>query len=555
MPQSIGTVEVEISSEGIDLLPTELLIKIFCQYLQNEDIDRTELISLPSGYGAGKYVIKNGPWTLSHVCGKWRSICVSTPSLWSNITVDTMYRYMDPPLLCLSPGSILLIKKGLERSKQYDLSISIKGDCTDPSLVEPFFPYCSRWKSLSLEIALLDSEAWDHTLAPISGHLLNLTTLKLRIAPQHTYGYNDSLTQIIAFQNASHLRYVEIGIYSNVAFEQDDPDPELIVKLPWSSLTDVFTLHEFPERHPIQILPLASNLRFLKMEGGYGDLDMWAGMCHTGIQALDLSWPWALRFLTLPNLKMLRTSISRYPQYTEVEDIINFISRSKCELHMLCISAPYINLVARRDIVQLLSVCPAVTELTLSAVDMIEIETVFSCLIGSAGKKSNEADINDNTSIIHKNSDLTSNLMNSPLLPLLQILNIHFAPSMSSSHSPFFHSNPAVLPWLNTLIASRCPGTTLSGSPGGVTAPSPGLQRIRLCTVGQEMDDHSQMVGMRYRLYAYANRSGWQFEKKGSDGGTSVLCCQLDKWRYTSRYSYYECCDDCPATQRLVSQS
>jgi hypothetical protein len=586
MPQPKGTVKAGILSEGIDLLPSELFITIFHLCPQTKDIDLTQV-----GVSSNKYVIENGPWTLSHVCRKWRSICISTPSLWSDITVtsasDALFEL--PPRFPMSPNSIPLIEEGLTHSKSYSLSISIKGVWTSPSMVKPFFPYCSRWKSLSLEIALLDSQAWDRALAPISGHLLNLATLKLRVAPHHVWGYDNSSTQILAFQNALHLRYVHIDINSHVAVEHDDAHPELIVKLPWSSLTDVTIISEFPEGHATRILPLASNLRFLKMEGGYGDLDMWAGMCHTGIQALDLNCPGSLRFFTLPNLKMLRITIARVP--TDVEDIINFISRSKCELHSLCISTSYDarGPVARGDIVELLGVCPAVTEFTFlgrKMIDvesiiscligstgnesneadnhergvftflgrkMIDVESILSCLIGSTGNESNEADNHDNTSPIHEMSDLTSNLTNSPLLPLLQILNIHFAPTMpSGSHGPFFDTNPAVLPWLNTLIASRRPGTTPSSSPGGVTAPSPGLQRIRLCTIGQEMDDHSQMVSMAYRLDAYANRSGWQFEGKGSAaGGTSVLCCQSDKWRFTASggfLSLWECPDDCPAT-------
>jgi hypothetical protein len=189
---------------------------------------------------------------------------------------------------------------------------------------------------------------------------------------------------------------------------------------------------------------------------------------------------------------------------------------------------------------------------------MISIETVFSCLIGSADKESNEEDSNDDTSLIRKAFNSTLNPTNTLLLPLLQTLNIHSPPTkfddddeIFDGHGPFFDSNPAVLPWLNTLIASRYPSTIHASSSAGVASPNLGLQRIRLCAIGHEIDDHSQMVGMACtRLYAHRNRSGWQLAERGSVGGTSILFCQSDTWQNSD-----ECLDDCPATRRLGSQS
>jgi hypothetical protein len=555
MLQHEDTVEAEILSEGIELLPPEILIKIFCLCPRNRDISDPAQIAVSSH----KCLIENGPWSLSHVCRKWRSICISTPSLWSNIAISGTSdsdEIFEPPPLLLSSDSISLIEEGLTRSKSYDLSISITGEWTDPLMAKPFLPYCSRWKSLSLEITLLDSEAWDDVLAPISGHLPNLSALKLRIAPRHEWGYEDDyLVQILAFQHASHLRYVDIDVNNNIEIDPDTQTrPKVIIKLPWSSLTDLTTISTFGETHPMQFLPLASNLRFLRMESVYFHSGVWDGViCHTGIEALDLDWTEPLRSFTLPSLKMLRTTIVGEP--TDVEDIIDFISRSQCELQSLCISmrSKYPE-VTREEIVKLLSACPAVTEFTFSGYGMISIETVFSCLIGSAGKESNEEDSNDNTSPIHKASNLTLSPTNTLLLPLLQTLNIHSPPTkfgfvIFDSHGPFFDSNPAVLPWLNTLIASRYPSVMHASSSAGVASRSLGLQRIRLCAIGREIDDHSRLVGIACtRLYAYRNRSGWQLADKEPAGGTSVLFCQSDTWQYS-----YECLDDCPATRRLGS--
>jgi hypothetical protein len=56
--------------------PPEVLCRIFEQYDDNG-------ISLPTGF-----TIKDGPRCLGQVCGTWRGIVWSFPSLWSNITIE-----------------------------------------------------------------------------------------------------------------------------------------------------------------------------------------------------------------------------------------------------------------------------------------------------------------------------------------------------------------------------------------------------------------------------------------------------------------------------------
>ncbi|KAJ6471868.1 hypothetical protein C8R45DRAFT_413667 [Mycena sanguinolenta] len=62
-------------------MPSELLSEIFAWslLLQPEERERE---------GRGRFFETDSPWVLTHVSRIWREISVSTPSLWSKLTID-----------------------------------------------------------------------------------------------------------------------------------------------------------------------------------------------------------------------------------------------------------------------------------------------------------------------------------------------------------------------------------------------------------------------------------------------------------------------------------
>ncbi|KAK0491703.1 hypothetical protein EDD18DRAFT_1334584 [Armillaria luteobubalina] len=95
-------------------LPTELLTDIFirCSSLR----DRSDSPLDPSAF----------PWTLSHVCRKWREVAIATPELWSSIHLN----FEDDPFLNGSRKREAAFMLGiiLDRARPHDLDISIYSD-------------------------------------------------------------------------------------------------------------------------------------------------------------------------------------------------------------------------------------------------------------------------------------------------------------------------------------------------------------------------------------------------------------------------------------------
>ncbi|KAF7370224.1 F-box domain-containing protein [Mycena sanguinolenta] len=107
-----------------------------------------------------------GPWVLSAVCSRWRSIVLAQPSLWAHILLD----FTDDPSDSSSMERIVpMVEAHLERSQQLPLSITFR----------PFYEtHCTETEQSVLDLLAEDSYRWEK--ATISGSSEVYSTLNIR---------------------------------------------------------------------------------------------------------------------------------------------------------------------------------------------------------------------------------------------------------------------------------------------------------------------------------------------------------------------------------------
>ncbi|KII84432.1 hypothetical protein PLICRDRAFT_365336 [Plicaturopsis crispa FD-325 SS-3] len=125
-------------ASAIQRMPPEVLGEIFA-------------FSLP----AGRWIepkIDEAPLLLCRVCRRWRNIAISTPSLWSSISITVAEHHSKPQLP--------LIQTWLSRSGHRPLSFSIYAPANAEiagAILEVYMPHIARWSAVALE--LLNSES------------------------------------------------------------------------------------------------------------------------------------------------------------------------------------------------------------------------------------------------------------------------------------------------------------------------------------------------------------------------------------------------------------
>ncbi|KAJ7511686.1 hypothetical protein B0H11DRAFT_1952612 [Mycena galericulata] len=107
------------------------------------------------------------PWNLSQVCGRWRAIALSQPSLWSNIAIENGRR---------STYTRDALHAQLERSGPCLLTISLPSKTSDVEALSLLVEHSSRWRTLKL---VHFSAAMIQLLNGISGRLVEMRTLRV----------------------------------------------------------------------------------------------------------------------------------------------------------------------------------------------------------------------------------------------------------------------------------------------------------------------------------------------------------------------------------------
>ncbi len=183
------------------------------------------------------------PWTLTHVCRRWRQLALALPHLWTYIELDFDGFPQDITPCQLAFKMALLI----ERSKGLPLSIFITAttDIEDHSIIAILEASIPRWKHLSADIPLQSLQLC------FSGNVF--WSLEHLILAINQDAHSDVVLDIFNSTNAPALRSLE----TDQAFISH-------VSLPSSSLTH---LSDFAIIDGVfELLQTMSNLMSLNVE-------------------------------------------------------------------------------------------------------------------------------------------------------------------------------------------------------------------------------------------------------------------------------------------------
>ncbi|THU94579.1 hypothetical protein K435DRAFT_798780 [Dendrothele bispora CBS 962.96] len=151
-------------------LPPDILFELFTACL-----DSTPVLDLRSSrLTEDSLDIKSPRWVLGHVCSVWRSVVLSSPSLWSNIKLSITKKNST------FSSRTLLLGLHLQRTQQRPLSVSLYGGYNSLNESHPFLvlllPTAPRWNAL---FVAMKTGHISQCLEPAKPFLERLNTLSL----------------------------------------------------------------------------------------------------------------------------------------------------------------------------------------------------------------------------------------------------------------------------------------------------------------------------------------------------------------------------------------
>ncbi|RDB21656.1 hypothetical protein Hypma_011254 [Hypsizygus marmoreus] len=150
-------------------LPPELLAKIFIHCMENDDGEEYNenrgppFLHLRTSAGSL-------PWTLGHVCSRWRQIVLHEPCLWNRIAI-------------LYPIALPMLQEALSRTSEGPISIRfITGPHTTISDNDPLLALILSCTERITELYLSSTSFWIRRfLAQVPGHPLALKSLEFHV--------------------------------------------------------------------------------------------------------------------------------------------------------------------------------------------------------------------------------------------------------------------------------------------------------------------------------------------------------------------------------------
>ncbi|KAK0471616.1 hypothetical protein IW261DRAFT_1667383 [Armillaria novae-zelandiae] len=147
------------NDSAVSSLPSEILVEIF-HWIGGLGSEYDDLN------------VKHGPnWVITHVCRTWRSIAVSTPSLWASISIEDDFLIDDP----FTDGKAKLLQEYLSRSSQKPLRVALSSSYDIEKHIEILSPHLPRCTDLDFTVT---AEAI-HPHFTIEGEFPNLKRLSL----------------------------------------------------------------------------------------------------------------------------------------------------------------------------------------------------------------------------------------------------------------------------------------------------------------------------------------------------------------------------------------
>ncbi len=124
------------NDSDVSSIPSEILVEIF-----------RWLGELGSGYD--DLDVKHSPnWVITHVCRTWRSLAVSTPSLWASVSIEDDLLIDDP----FTDDKAKLLQEYLSRSGQNPLRVTLSSSYNIEKHIEILSPHLPRCTHLDFTV-------------------------------------------------------------------------------------------------------------------------------------------------------------------------------------------------------------------------------------------------------------------------------------------------------------------------------------------------------------------------------------------------------------------
>ncbi|KAK7012818.1 F-box domain-containing protein [Favolaschia claudopus] len=333
-------------------IPPELLREIFFLTLP----------PLAHGLDAKKFDLGVSPWLLTHVCGLWRVVSLSMPSLWSQIAID--YHYSDSSnYYSLRVAETQLRRASLLKIHFYSSEIMDAG--LQLEMFNLLASQCSRWEELSIGLTSIIAPS---LLLPLRNRLPSLHRLSLEVSHPPSTGTSE-LQCLDCFDSAPSL--IDFECYSL-----------LPITLPVEQFVR-YELNALWERH-LQILNQASNLVEARIQIAFqGDAD-WPDLPAHAVNLVHLrrlfvSHGFALRYLRAPDLEQLAL-VDNLDSMTSLTSCFRpFVSSSSCQIRRLILGSP-----SAATLVEILKCASYITELVIiEDKDSDTVDDVFESLEAS----------------------------------------------------------------------------------------------------------------------------------------------------------------------------
>ncbi|KAJ6578185.1 hypothetical protein B0H19DRAFT_1253460 [Mycena capillaripes] len=302
-------------------IPPELLSKIFLFCLPEKiPLLSTHIIS-PSP--------RNAPLLTAQICGLWRMIALSTPGLWSFISLTDRY----------GESAIELLKLWSSRARALPLTYILESEDSERcrKMLEIAGTYHQQWSYMALRIPV-ESIAALVALGDLDFPILSALRLQIHWSQRDGFYYPPDMRamQTVTISNAPQLRSITLSYF-----------PHRFLEVPWDQVEDLKM-----EPHPDIDLDLLRRCTQLESLGFHSAISFIEGtpilgtvptsaqsvtmsrLAELGLDT-DISQGIAdlLQHLTLPVLRRLRVSFQGGDD--RVQRLEPFFSRSAATLRTL----------------------------------------------------------------------------------------------------------------------------------------------------------------------------------------------------------------------------
>uniref|UniRef100_A0A0W0ET98 Uncharacterized protein n=1 Tax=Moniliophthora roreri TaxID=221103 RepID=A0A0W0ET98_MONRR len=334
-------------------IPSEIMQKIF-----SSCIERSNIMISAERFPRTSLNPSQVPWVLGHVCRTWRALALSTPNIWSSVSLVIRRRLEDSNEKHVS-SHLLRLGLQLDRSEDHPLDVSLYLDRE-----QSFHPWtvllCSRsqqWRYLRLEG---DSRGF-RPISRIQHFLPALENLELSIASYYSQADIDWLEQAPRLKSLSlttipstKLPFAQI---KNFRWREDFNSSSSF------SYSSFVSSKLWPMLRSLSGVE-ACSLEFVKESQPYASSDL-ANLHYKRLRKLELMSSSSrqvdvqclLAKFTAPRLTHLFIS----SKLTEVNVLVDFVGRSACKLTNLVIYSA--ESVTSNNFARILSVLPELTHL------------------------------------------------------------------------------------------------------------------------------------------------------------------------------------------------